>query len=282
MVEKRETAREGLFRRREMIKFGVMDTKQDRTGSNDHPDGAVDNQGQPLSLHQRILGDVEGRILSGEWPPGHRIPFEHELTEQYGCSRMTVNKALTELVKRGLIERRRKSGSYVTFPQVQSAVMEIHDVKLEVQSLGLDYSFRLDERKLRSVETRDVERLDLPTSARLLDVTCRHFAGGRPFCFEERLISLAAVPEAEAELFETAAPGSWLLGKVPWSTAEHRIRAVAANKLAAQALDISTGTACLVIERRTWSGRAPVTHVRLTYPGDRHELVAQFAPSPIG
>ncbi|MBZ7926797.1 histidine utilization repressor [Ensifer adhaerens] len=259
-----------------------MDTKQDRTGSNDHPDGAVDNQGQPLSLHQRILGDVEGRILSGEWPPGHRIPFEHELTEQYGCSRMTVNKALTELVKRGLIERRRKSGSYVTFPQVQSAVMEIHDVKLEVQSLGLDYSFRLDERKLRSVETRDVERLDLPTSARLLDVTCRHFAGGRPFCFEERLISLAAVPEAEAELFETAAPGSWLLGKVPWSTAEHRIRAVAANKLAAQALDISTGTACLVIERRTWSGRAPVTHVRLTYPGDRHELVAQFAPSPIG
>ena len=90
------------------------------------------------------------------------------------------------------------------------------------------------------------------------------------------------MPEAEAELFEAAAPGSWLLGKVPWSTAEHRIRAVAANKMAAQALDISTGTACLVIERRTWSGRAPVTHVRLTYPGDRHELVAQFAPSQIG
>lgn len=282
MVEKRETEREGLFRRPEMIKFGVMDTKQDRTVSNDQPGDAVDNQGQSLSLHQRILGDVEGRILSGEWPPGHRIPFEHELTEQYDCSRMTVNKALTELVKRGLIERRRKSGSYVTFPQVQSAVMEIHDVKLEVQSLGLDYSFQLDERKVRKVESRDVERLDLPTSARLLDVTCRHFAGGRPFCFEERLISLAAVPEAEAELFETAAPGSWLLGKVPWSTAEHRIRAVSANKLAAQALDISTGTACLVIERRTWSGRAPVTHVRLTYPGDRHELVAQFAPSPIG
>lgn len=277
-VEKHETGREGLLRRREMIKFGVMDTIEDSTVSKE----ATGEQGQPLSLHQRILGEVEGRILSGEWPPGHRIPFEHELTEQYDCSRMTVNKALTELVKRGLIERRRKSGSYVTFPQVQSAVMEIHDVKLEVQSLGLDYSFRLEERKARKVESRDTDRLDLPTTARLLEVTCRHFAGGRPFCFEERLISLAAVPEAEGELFEISAPGSWLLGKVPWSTAEHRIRAVAANKAAAQALDISTGTACLVIERRTWSGRAPVTHVRLTYPGDRHELVAQFAPSPIG
>ena len=47
------------------------------------------------------------RILSGEWPPGHRIPFEHELTARYGCSRMTVSKALGELVEAGLIERRR-------------------------------------------------------------------------------------------------------------------------------------------------------------------------------
>ena len=60
------------------------------------------------SLHELILGEVEGRILSGEWPPGYRIPFEHELTAQYGCSRMTVNKALSALVKKGLIERRRR------------------------------------------------------------------------------------------------------------------------------------------------------------------------------
>ncbi|WP_034885256.1 histidine utilization repressor [Ensifer aridi] len=235
-----------------------------------------------MSLHQRILSEVEGRILSGEWPPGYRIPFEHELTDQYGCSRMTVNKALSELVKRGLIERRRKSGSYVSFPQVQSAVMEIHDVKREVQALGLDYAYRLDERKLRKMNAADAGRIDLPAASRLLDITCRHFAGGRVFCLEERLINLIAVPEAEMETFDTVAPGSWLLGKVPWSTAEHRIKAVAASRQAAQALGIATGAPCLVIERRTWSGGAPVTSVRLTYPGDRHELIAEFAPSAAG
>ncbi|WP_026187247.1 histidine utilization repressor [Ensifer sp. BR816] len=235
-----------------------------------------------MSLHQRILNDVEGNILSGLWPPGHRIPFEHELTEQYGCSRMTVNKAISDLVRRGLIERRRKSGSYVTFPHVQSAVMEIHDVRLEVESLGLDYAYSLDERLLRKAKTGDSSRIDLPGAARLMEITCRHFAGGRPFCLEERLISLAAVPEAETEPFDAVAPGSWLLGQVPWSTAEHRIRAVAASRQAAQALDIAIGAPCLVIERRTWSGGAPVTSVRLTYPGDRHELVAEFAPGANG
>ena len=65
------------------------------------------------SLHERILGEIEERILSGEWAPGVRIPFEHELAAHYHCSRMTVNKALSELAKAGLIERRRKAGSFV-------------------------------------------------------------------------------------------------------------------------------------------------------------------------
>ena len=88
-----------------------------------------------LSLHKRILNDIEGHILSGEWPPGARIPFEHELSETYSCSRMTVNKALTQLAKSGLIERRRKAGSFVTRVPSRSVVLEISDTKAEVMAL---------------------------------------------------------------------------------------------------------------------------------------------------
>src|ERR1044072_2418244 len=78
------------------------------------------------SLHRRILAELEARIVSGEWPPGYRIPFEHELTTQFGCSRMTVNKALTQMVSAGLIERRRKAGSFVSQPRSEAAILEIH------------------------------------------------------------------------------------------------------------------------------------------------------------
>jgi GntR family histidine utilization transcriptional repressor len=232
-----------------------------------------------MPLHLRILNDVERRILSGEWPPGHRIPFEHELTVQYGCSRMTVNKALTDLVKRGLIERRRKAGTYVSFPHVQSAVMEIHDLRREVQALGLPYRYRIVSLKQRYAKREDIARLDLPHGASVLEIVCDHFAGDRPFCHEQRLINLAAVPEAAQETFEDGPPGTWLLGKVPWSAAEHRIRAESAKTDIAAALAIPAGSACLVIERTTHSGSFQITHVKLTYPGDRHELVAQFAHS---
>lgn len=85
------------------------------------------------TLHQRILTEIEGRIVSGEWPPGHRLPFEVDLADQYHCSRMTVNKVMGQLAKAGLIERRKKSGSFVRQPQIQSAVLQIHDIGAEVE-----------------------------------------------------------------------------------------------------------------------------------------------------
>ena len=47
-----------------------------------------------MSLSERIMADLAGEIASGAWPPGHRIPYEHELMARYGCARATVGKAL--------------------------------------------------------------------------------------------------------------------------------------------------------------------------------------------
>lgn len=230
------------------------------------------------SLHRRIIADIEARILSGEWPPGRRIPFEHELTAQYGCARMTVSKALTQLAGAGLIERRRKAGTFVTQPHSQSAVLEIPDVKAEVAALGLPYRFAIVARSKRRATRADRAHFAVAADAWILALTCRHDAAQRPFCLEDRLISLAVAPDAADEPFAELSPGAWLVRRVPWTRAEHRISAVAARGRAAIALHVAEGTPCLVVERRTWSGEAPVTQVRVTYPGEAHELVARFTP----
>ncbi|WEK06699.1 MAG: histidine utilization repressor [Candidatus Devosia phytovorans] len=231
------------------------------------------------TLHQRIQGDIENKIVSGEWPVGFRIPFEIDLAKQYGVSRMTVNKVLTQLARAGLIDRIKRSGSFVSQPHTQSAVLEIGDIRSEVESLKLAYDFRVIERIKHRASPADRLRLEVPASASVMDVTCLHRAGGKPFCLEERLISLDTVPEAEDALFTEITPGQWLLRQVPWSSAEHRIHASAADAATAASLGVEVGTACLVIERRTWSNSGPVTQVKLTYPGDRHALTATFAPS---
>jgi len=232
----------------------------------------------PDSMHARILGDIEGKILSGEWRPGHRIPFEHELSASYGCSRMTVNKALSQLARAGLIERRRRVGSFVAQPPSRSAALEIPDIRVEVASLGLDYRFEILHRRCRRATPTDAATLE-GLEGTVLELVCRHWAGERPFCLEERLINLASAPEAEQEAFADIAPGAWLLAQAPWTSAEHRIRARAADTKTAKRMQVDVGAPCLSIERRTWSAEIPVTFVRLIYPGETHELVARFSPA---
>jgi GntR family histidine utilization transcriptional repressor len=234
------------------------------------------------SLHQRIRFDIEERILSGDWPPGHRLPFEHELMARYGCSRMTVNKVMTQLASEGLIVRRRKAGSFVTRPHSASAALEIREIRSEVEALGLAHRFEILHRSVRPASPAERARLDLAPRARLLEISCRHFAGEVPFCLEERLISLQAVPEVEHEPFDVVAPGAWLSQRVPWVTAEHKIRAAMAGAATAALLAIDPKAPCLVIERLTFTSDHVITFARLTYPGEGHELTARFTPPRVG
>jgi GntR family histidine utilization transcriptional repressor len=236
-----------------------------------------DRDGQATtSLHQRILSDIQGNILSGRWEPGRRIPVELELMEEYDCSRMTVNKVLTQLAQAGIIERRRKVGSFVSRPHSQSAVLSIPDIKTEVEALGLPYRYEILERHKRRATREDRALLSTEEAIPVLELVCRHFAKDQPFCSEYRLINLQAVTGAAAESFAEISPGAWLLRQVPWNVAEHRIRAAGAVPEVAAQLKVKSGSPCLIVERTTRSTVSPITFVRLTYPGNLHELVASF------
>jgi GntR family histidine utilization transcriptional repressor len=230
------------------------------------------------TLHQIIVSEIEGRILSGEWPPGYRIPYEHELMTHYGCARMTVNKALAGLVKSGLIVRRQRAGSFVAHPRPPSAILDIPDIQADIERRGMVYAMRLLSRRRRKPVVRDEAESQLAGGGELLDLTCLHLGDGRPFALEERLISLASVPEAESVDFVEIAPGTWLLGHVPWTEAEHRIAAITADRRLADLLDIAPGAACLALSRRTWRGGDHITHVVQYFPGSGFDLVARFTP----
>lgn len=231
------------------------------------------------TLHQRIRSDISERILSGAWPPGHRVPSEHVLMAEYGCSRMTVSKALTPLAESGLIVRRRRAGSFVARPKIHSVVLDIPDIAAEVGDRGQAYGYELREAFRRPAREADRLALDLDRAVPILSLCCLHTAAGRPFAYEERLINLDAAPEAAGVDFAATPPGSWLLGHVPWTEAEHRISAVNATAGVARALGLQAGAACLVLERRTWRGDDKITFVRLSFPGDAYDLVARFTPT---
>jgi DNA-binding FadR family transcriptional regulator len=61
---------------------------------------------EPVLAYQRVAEQIEERILSGDLPPGARLPAERELVHQFAVGRSTVREALRVLQAAGLIRSR--------------------------------------------------------------------------------------------------------------------------------------------------------------------------------
>ncbi len=138
---------------------------------------------------------------------------------------MAVNKVLSALASAGLIVRRRRSGSFVANPKSQETVLEIHDIQAEIKATGKPYRHDVLWRTIRRATRKDAGRLGVRTGAKVLAIGVLHFAAAVPFALEDRLISLAAVPGAARQDFSSFPPGTWLLEHIPWTQAEHTIKA---------------------------------------------------------
>lgn len=71
--------------------------------------------GEPI--YQQIVRILRTQIASGEYPPGSRIPAVRELALEAGVNPNTMQKALAELERDGLLETMRTTGKFVTHDQ---------------------------------------------------------------------------------------------------------------------------------------------------------------------
>jgi GntR family histidine utilization transcriptional repressor len=149
---------------------------------------------ETATLHQRIRGEIEDLIRSGTWAPGRKVPSEAELMARFGCSRMTVNKAMSQLAQVGLIDRRRRAGSFVARPRVHSTVLDIPDIQAQILARGETYRFDLLDQRRRKARAGDAEEAALAAGGALLALRGLHVAGGQLVALEDRLVSLAAAP----------------------------------------------------------------------------------------
>jgi GntR family transcriptional regulator of arabinose operon len=72
--------------------------------------------------YQQVYSALEREIQAGQWKEGDRLPSEADLVRQYGASRITVGRAVRDLQRAGLVERRAGSGTFVRTRRSGSAL----------------------------------------------------------------------------------------------------------------------------------------------------------------
>lgn len=227
-------------------------------------------QPEKKTTYQDVRDEVLRRIKGRIWDQGSLLPTEQELSEEFGCARATVNRALRELAERGIIDRKRKSGTRVAVAPVKQARLEISVTRQQVEEMNAAYRYRLVNREIVAAPDWLAAQMGLPAGTEVLHLTCMHYADNRPFQHENRWINIKAVPDIAEADFNDTGPNEWLLARVPFSDAEITLSSVAAETEIAAFLGAQEGVPLFQMERSTWFQAQPVTYVRLHFhPGYR-------------
>ena len=65
-------------------------------------------------IYSQLVEQIKLGIVSGEWIPGQRVPAVRELAVDAGVNPNTMQRALQELERQGLLFSQRTSGRFVT------------------------------------------------------------------------------------------------------------------------------------------------------------------------
>jgi GntR family transcriptional regulator len=81
-----------------------------------------------LPIYYQIKQTIRAWIIDREFGPGEKIPSEHELSERFGVSRLTVRQAIAQLTQEGFLVSRRGEGTFVTDDEglIESCNFEFH------------------------------------------------------------------------------------------------------------------------------------------------------------
>jgi GntR family histidine utilization transcriptional repressor len=217
---------------------------------------------------EEIRAEVLARIRSRAWPLGALIPGEEALAQEFGVARATVNRALSELARAGVLERKRKAGTRVVALPVRKASFDIPVIRAEVEARGEVYGLRLLRLEIGRPPVPVVARLGQDL-AEMVHVETLHLASGRGFVVEDRWLNRAVLPEPFPD-FAAISANEWLVAQVSFASGDISFAAEAASGWEAEALGVAAGTAVFVTERCTWAPAHPITWVRLVHaPGYR-------------
>ena len=225
-------------------------------------------------LYRQIKALIIQALEAGEWRPGQVIPSEQELAVRFGVSQGTVRKAIDEMAAENLLVRKQGKGTYVASHNDPRALFRFLRLVPLDGDLSHPTSVPLDCWRAKAGQE----------ASRMLAIE-----PGAPIIIVRRLLQFALKPVVIDEIYLSGETFQGLTAEVlqSWNgslyslfetrfglrmiRAQERIRAVAADRNASEALKVAEGTPLLSVERVTYTyGDKPVEWRRGLYSTAEH------------
>jgi GntR family transcriptional regulator len=231
------------------------------------------------TLYAKIEEAIATEIAQGEYRPGDQLPTEDALLQRFQVSRITIRRAIQNLVSRGLLEIRRGLGTFVLSPQIKAELTKLTGFVEDMNATGRKATARVMSQSVVAASARVAERLQLAKGTKVMQIKRVRLADGVPISFDETYLPLSLGMQIVRNDLRLH-PIFTLLEEefgVPLVEADYELEAVIANKAVADALQVRVGSPIFQIERTSMTtGNQPVDYEVLSYRGDLVRFVTKL------
>ncbi|MFN8631899.1 MAG: GntR family transcriptional regulator [Chloroflexota bacterium] len=158
----------------------------------------------PVPLHHQVYLHLLAALDEGQWRVGDRVPPERELAEQYGCSLITIRRALGELTREGRLERTRGRGTFVRRPPVVRDIAARAGFLDEMRARGLEPYAIVVTAQVEPASPAIAAALRIAPGAPIYALERVRGAEGVPYLLERAHLSAARFPGLLEDDFATA------------------------------------------------------------------------------
>jgi GntR family transcriptional regulator len=227
--------------------------------------------------YKQLYRHIGGLVSSGNLTVDDQLPSEREIAELANVSRVTVRKAIAELVSDGLIEQRQGAGSFVLgntdrFEQSLSSLVSFTE---NLQARGITSSSRVILKGLFRPTATEAMVLGLSPHNQVARIHRLRSGDGVPMALEYSSLPEDVLPrpdKIDLSLYELLRAR----GTAP-TRAIQRVTAVNATAPVAEHLGLAEGAAVLQIERTAYlaSGR-PIEFTSGLYRSEIYDFVSEL------
>jgi GntR family transcriptional regulator len=233
-----------------------------------------------IPLYGKVEEVLASEIGRGDLKPGDRLPSEDELLARFGVSRITVRRAIQNLIQRGTLEIRRGLGTFVLAPKVSQDLTKLTGFVEDMDILGRKASARVVSKGVVAANEIVARHLGISKGTRVMRIERVRLADSVPMSFDETYLPLDIGKKIVRNDLRVKPIFTLLEEKYGFSLmeAEYKLEAVSASARVAEALTVPVGSPIFRIERTSFTkGGQSIDYETLSYRGDLIRFVTRLA-----
>ena len=206
-----------------------------------------------MTKYEKIAQDIRNNIMNGKYKINQQLPLEKEMCDHYNVSRITIKKAVDELVNDGLVVKRRGAGTFVK---------DLDSTEAKELTMSRQFSGFSDEHKENSVKSKIIkfevinptaeiaDKLRITTEDFVYHIIRVRYSDDLPMVVEYTYMPISLIPGIKNDVLEKSIY-SYIQNslKLKIKSAHRTIKAIVPNDIEQKHLEIDKSFPILEVEQ---------------------------------